>query len=119
MTSRRRIKFTKHPQRRILRHLFTRFPRQYQILRHFALRNINGRPTTSLPYPFFASGPSHEALLLNLPVPVCSCWHSMMAFDAALFLLPSNFRFSGMSDSLAEWHVVGSESCLIHYNAPG
>ena len=41
-----------------------------------------------------------------------------MAFDAAPFLPPSNLRFRGVSDSLAEWHVEGSERCLIHYDNP-
>ncbi|PUU82958.1 mannosyltransferase 1 [Tuber borchii] len=76
------------------------------LLRHFAFRDSNKRPATNLPYPFFSSGPSPEALLLNLPVPVRSCWHGMVTFDAALFLPPSNFRFRG------------SECCLIHYDNP-
>jgi len=42
----------------------------------------------------------------------------MVAFDAAPFLPPSNLRFRGVSDSLAEWHVEGSECCLIHYDNP-
>ena len=84
----------------------------------FALRDINGRPAASLSYPFFASGPSRDALLLNLPVPVRSCWNGMVAFDAAPFLPPSNLRFRGVSDTLAGWHVEGSECCLIHYDNP-
>ncbi|KAG0639900.1 cryptococcal mannosyltransferase 1-domain-containing protein [Tuber brumale] len=84
----------------------------------FALRDINGRPAASLSYPFFASGPSRNALLANLPVPVRSCWNGMVAFDAAPFLLPSNLRFRGVPDSLAKWHVEGSECCLIHYDNP-
>ncbi|KAG0135435.1 cryptococcal mannosyltransferase 1-domain-containing protein [Tuber indicum] len=84
----------------------------------FALRDINGRPAASLSYPFFASGPSRDALLANLPVPVRSCWNGMVAFDAAPFLPPSNLRFRGVSDSLAKWHVEGSECCLVHYDNP-
>ncbi|CAZ83492.1 unnamed protein product [Tuber melanosporum] len=84
----------------------------------FALRDINGRPAASLSYPFFASGPSRDALLANLPVPVRSCWNGMVAFDAAPFLPPSNLRFRGVPDSLAKWHVEGSECCLVHYDNP-
>ena len=106
MTGRRRIKSTEHSQWRVLRRLFARLLRQHQFLRHFALHDINGRPAASSSYPFSTSGPSRNALLLNLSVPVCSCWNGMVAFNAALSLPPSNPHFCGLSDSLAEWHVA-------------
>ena len=42
----------------------------------------------------------------------------MVALDTAPFLQPSTLHFRGVSDSLAEWHVEGSECCLIHYDNP-
>ena len=83
----------------------------------FSFRDINGHPATSLSYQFFASG-SRDSLLLNRPVPLRSCWNVMVAFDVAPFLPPSNLRFRGVSDSLGEWNVEGSECCLIHYDNP-
>ena len=65
--------------------------------------------------------PPRNTVPLNRPVSVRSYWKGMVAFVAAPFLPPSNLRFRGASDTLGEWHVEGSECCLIHYHniAPG
>lgn len=48
------------------------------------------------------------------PVPVRSCWNGIVAFDAAPFYQSPGLRFRGVSDSLAKYHLEGSECCLIH-----
>jgi hypothetical protein len=82
----------------------------------FALRDASGRPAASLSYPFFAAGPSRDALLRRDPVPVRSCWNGMVSFDAEPFLPPRSLRFRGVTDTLAGYHLEGSECCLIHYD---
>ena len=37
---------------------------------------------------------------------------------ATPFLPPTNLRFRGISDSLAQYHLEGSECCLIHADNP-
>lgn len=65
-------------------------------------------------WPYFLSSTSREALKKNLPVPVKSCWNGAVAFKAEPFYAPSPLRFRGVADSLAKYHLEGSECCLIH-----
>jgi hypothetical protein len=37
---------------------------------------------------------------------------------ATIFLPPTNLRFRGISDSLATYHLEGSECCLVHADNP-
>ena len=65
-------------------------------------------------WPYFRSAASRNAMLAGLPVPVTSCWNGIIAFDAAPFYEPHPLQFRGISDSLAAYHLEGSECCLIH-----
>ena len=40
----------------------------------------------------------------------------MVAFEAEPFLPPRSLRFRGVTDTLAGYHLEGSECCLIHYD---
>ena len=68
-------------------------------------------------------------------VPVASCWNGMgiaalilqndgytnvsvVAMSASPFLASPPLRFRGIPDSLAEYHLEGSECCLIHRDNP-
>ncbi|KAH6670486.1 glycosyltransferase family 69 protein [Halenospora varia] len=102
----------------------------------FALRDSNGLKTATGTYPYFISPTSLNALLKLQPVPVQSCWNGIIAFDASPFypttiskprisdgkaqdteILPP-LKFRGVSDSLAQEHIEGSECCLIHADNP-
>ncbi|ESZ94378.1 hypothetical protein SBOR_5242 [Sclerotinia borealis F-4128] len=95
----------------------------------FALRDSLGRKTASLSWPYFYASQSLDALKKNEPVPVKSCWNGMVVFDAGAWY-PRNseedggknkfegLKFRGVSDSLAKYHVEGSECCLIHADNP-
>lgn len=52
------------------------------------------------------------------PVPVSSCWNGMVVMPVEPFLVEKPLRFRGISDSLANYHVEGSECCLIHADNP-
>jgi hypothetical protein len=52
--------------------------------------------------------------MANEPVPVRSCWNGAVALKAEPFYDPTPLRFRGISDSLAKYHLEGSECCLIH-----
>lgn len=47
-------------------------------------------------------------------MPVQSCWNGIVAFQASPFYGPSPLKFRGIEDSLAAYHLEGSECCLIH-----
>ena len=53
-------------------------------------------------------------MLRGQPVPVTSCWNGIIAFDAAPFYDAHPLQFRGISDSLAAYHLEGSECCLVH-----
>lgn len=85
----------------------------------FALRDSEGREQISRSWPFFRSTHSRQALRASQPVPVTSCWNGIVAMDAAPFYThESPLGFRGIPDSLAEYHLEGSECCLIHTDNP-
>ncbi|KAH7354719.1 cryptococcal mannosyltransferase 1-domain-containing protein [Rhexocercosporidium sp. MPI-PUGE-AT-0058] len=84
----------------------------------FALRDSSGFKTASQRYPYFFSSQSRESLYRNLPIPVASCWNGLIALDAKPFYASPPLKFRGISDSLANEHLEGSECCLIHADNP-
>jgi hypothetical protein len=48
------------------------------------------------------------------PIPLQSCWNGLVSFSAASFYTYPQLKFRGISDSLANKHLEGSECCLIH-----
>ncbi|KAF4983261.1 hypothetical protein FZEAL_1299 [Fusarium zealandicum] len=85
----------------------------------FALRDIDGQAHTMLSWPYFKSSVSRNALVNHIDaVPVTSCWNGIVAMPAEPFISSSKLRFRGVSDSLAEEHLEGSECCLIHADNP-
>ena len=84
----------------------------------FALRDNNGHEAASSTFPYFRSEASRDAILRGHPVPVQSCWNGMIAFDAEPFISVDSLKFRGVRDSLATFHLEGSECCLVHYDNP-
>ena len=84
----------------------------------FALRDRDGHEAVTPTFPYFRSKASREALLAGQPVPVQSCWNGIVAFNAAPFSEPEGLKFRAISDSLAAYHLEGSECCLIHADNP-
>ncbi|EME47791.1 glycosyltransferase family 69 protein [Dothistroma septosporum NZE10] len=85
----------------------------------FALRDSQGHEQVSQSWPFFRSARSRRALKASKPVPMTSCWNGIVAMDAAPFYKrDSPLDFRGIPDSLAEYHLEGSECCLIHTDNP-
>ncbi|KAL8996568.1 MAG: hypothetical protein Q9169_003963 [Polycauliona sp. 2 TL-2023] len=85
----------------------------------FATRDSDGNIIGSHLYPYFSSTVSRKAIISGHDVPVQSCWNGIIAFDASPFQRQSNpLRFRGIPDSLAQYHLEGSECCLIHYDNP-
>jgi hypothetical protein len=80
----------------------------------FALRDDMGLKTISQYWPWFQSPTSRAAAEKNAPVRVMSCWNGIVAFDSAPFYADSPLQFRGIDDSLADYHLEGSECCLIH-----
>ncbi|GAP85926.1 putative polysaccharide export protein [Rosellinia necatrix] len=86
-------------------------PRYYDT---FALRDDMGLKTISQYWPWFQSPTSRAAAEINAPVRVMSCWNGVVVFDSAPFYASSPLLFRGIEDSLADFHLEGSECCLIH-----
>ncbi|KAJ6097645.1 hypothetical protein N7499_002019 [Penicillium canescens] len=84
----------------------------------FALRDIKGHEAVMQTWPFFRTAESRHAMKSLSPVPVASCWNGMVAMPASPFLAKSPLRFRGIPDSLADYHLEGSECCLIHADNP-
>ncbi|PGH01431.1 hypothetical protein GX51_05238 [Blastomyces parvus] len=85
----------------------------------FALRDWEGSAAFSQRYPYFSARRSRNALLAGKPIPVQSCWNGIAIFDASPFQTHSSpLRFRAIPDSLAKYHLEGSECCLIHYDNP-
>jgi len=80
----------------------------------FALRDSLGMKALPQTWPYFLSSESRHALMANQPVPVQSCWNGAVAFKAEPFYASPPLRFRGVSDSLAKYHLEGSECCFIH-----
>ncbi|KAL8670807.1 MAG: hypothetical protein Q9168_004668 [Polycauliona sp. 1 TL-2023] len=94
---------------------FSKPPHYYDT---FALRDANGDEAVMSTYPYFRSSASRNALISGQPVPVQSCWNGIVAFDAATFYHTPALRFRGIPDSLAQFHLEGSECCLVHADNP-
>ncbi|KAI1818486.1 glycosyltransferase family 69 protein [Poronia punctata] len=86
-------------------------PRYYDT---FALRDDLGLKTISQYWPWFQSPSSRATAEENAPVRVKSCWNGIVAFDSAPFYASPPLQFRGIEDSLADYHLEGSECCLIH-----
>ncbi|KAK4226566.1 cryptococcal mannosyltransferase 1-domain-containing protein [Podospora fimiseda] len=85
----------------------------------FALRDSSGHEHATQTWPYFRSSRSRKALLSHSPaVPVSSCWNGIVAMPASSFLGISGLKFRGVSDTLATYHLEGSECCLIHADNP-
>lgn len=104
----------------------------------FALRDSEGHDALMQSWPYFRSRESRDALKASEPVPVTSCWNGIgmcsvhllmfdrltltmytVAMDAAPFYASANpLRFRGTPDSLSNFHLEGSECCLIHTDNP-
>ncbi|CAD0090632.1 unnamed protein product [Aureobasidium mustum] len=84
----------------------------------FALRDIEGHEAVTTEWPYFRSRESREALKYGKPTPVTSCWNGIVAMNAKPFYQTPQLTFRGVPDSLAKFHVEGSECCLIHTDNP-
>ncbi|KAJ6185974.1 hypothetical protein N7519_007275 [Penicillium mononematosum] len=94
---------------------FSKPPHYYDT---FALRDSKGHESIMQTWPYFGSAESRHAMKKMSPVPVASCWNGMVAMPASPFIASSPLRFRGIPDSLAEYHLEGSECCLIHTDNP-
>ncbi|CAK7235198.1 hypothetical protein SEUCBS140593_009202 [Sporothrix eucalyptigena] len=98
----------------------------------FALRDADGDKAVSPHWPWFRSADARADVRASRPVRVQSCWNGMVVFDAQPFYdttpageagsegthTPQPLLFRGVDDSLAEYHLEGSECCLIHADNP-
>ncbi|KAG5988486.1 hypothetical protein E4U43_004732 [Claviceps pusilla] len=86
----------------------------------FALRDIEGHEHVMQTWPYFKASTSRNALVRNMnAVPVTSCWNGMVIMPAEPFVSSTTrLRFRGVPDSLARYHLEGSECCLIHADNP-
>ncbi|KAJ5165044.1 Mannosyltransferase 1 CMT1 [Penicillium coprophilum] len=84
----------------------------------FALRDSNGHEPIMQTWPYFTSAASRQGMRDMSAVPVASCWNGMVAMPASPFIAKSPLRFRGIPDSLASYHLEGSECCLIHIDNP-
>ncbi|CAI7581946.1 unnamed protein product [Penicillium viridicatum] len=94
---------------------FSKPPNYYDT---FALRDSKGHEPIMQTWPYFSSAASRHAMKNMSPVPVTSCWNGIVAMSASPFIASSPLRFRGIPDSLARYHLEGSECCLIHTDNP-
>lgn len=94
---------------------FARPPDYYDT---FALRDSEGYEAVTSTFPYFRSKTSRNAMRKGEPVPVQSCWNGIVAFDADPFTGIDALSFRGIEDSLATYHLEGSECCLVHADNP-
>ncbi|KGO45685.1 Mannosyltransferase 1, CMT1 [Penicillium expansum] len=94
---------------------FSKPPNHYDT---FALRDSKGHEPIMQTWPYFSSAASRDAIKNMSPVPVASCWNGMVAMPASPFIASEPLRFRGIPDSLAKYHLEGSECCLIHIDNP-
>lgn len=116
---------------------FKEYPLYYDT---FALRDADGDKAVSPRWPWFRSSEARADVRAGRPVRVQSCWNGMVVFDAEPFYdttagattdtnahahpntgdthIPTPLLFRGVEDSLAEFHLEGSECCLIHADNP-
>ncbi|KAK1752194.1 cryptococcal mannosyltransferase 1-domain-containing protein [Echria macrotheca] len=84
----------------------------------FALRDSKGHEHATQTWPYFRSSESRVAMFNGRPVPVSSCWNGIVAMPTSAFTGLKGLKFRGIDDTLAEYHVEGSECCLIHADNP-
>ncbi|OKL58986.1 hypothetical protein UA08_05765 [Talaromyces atroroseus] len=85
----------------------------------FALRDVEGHEVMMQTWPYFRASQSRQALEHGEATPVRSCWNSMVIMDSAPFYDTAHpLRFRGIPDSLAKYHLEGSECCIIHADNP-
>ena len=84
----------------------------------FALRDSDGDEAVTSTFPYFRSKVSRDAVIRDIPVPVQSCWNGIVAFDAEPWTGIDKLEFRGVPDSLASYHLEGSECCLVHADNP-
>ncbi|CEJ93468.1 hypothetical protein VHEMI09054 [[Torrubiella] hemipterigena] len=85
----------------------------------FALRDSKGQSHIMPTWPYFKSRGSRNALMhYEDAVSVASCWNGIVVMKAKPFTSSVKLRFRGVPDSLAKYHVEGSECCLIHADNP-
>ncbi|KAF2030340.1 hypothetical protein EK21DRAFT_100554 [Setomelanomma holmii] len=84
----------------------------------FALRDTSGHEAIMQTWPYFRSSVSRHAVERGRPVPVTSCWNGMVAMPIQPFIAKPPLRFRGLPDSLAQFHIEGSECCIIHSDNP-
>lgn len=84
----------------------------------FALRDSRGHEAIMQTWPYFRSYSSRNAIEHFRPAPVASCWNGMVAMPTDPFVGQNPLRFRGISDDLGEYHLEGSECCLIHADNP-
>ncbi|CAK7265171.1 hypothetical protein SEPCBS119000_001376 [Sporothrix epigloea] len=112
---------------------FKAYPLYYDT---FALRDADGDKAVSPHWPWFRSAEARADVRAGRPVRVQSCWNGMVVFHAQPFYdtrtgtefesesslagghTPQPLLFRGVDDSLAEFHLEGSECCLIHADNP-
>lgn len=94
-----------------------KMPHQYYDT--FALRDFQGSKALPISWPYFTYNPSRERLIALDPVPVKSCWNGIVALKSAPFYANPPLKFRGVPDSLAMYHLEGSECCLIHADNNG
>ncbi|KAL4805469.1 cryptococcal mannosyltransferase 1-domain-containing protein [Aspergillus unguis] len=80
----------------------------------FALRDADGYEHVMQKWPFFRSSRSRDAMKYMLPVPVRSCWGSMVFTGTEAIYSSRPISFRGVPDGLAAKHVVASDTCLVH-----
>ncbi|CCC07109.1 hypothetical protein SMACR_01133 [Sordaria macrospora] len=84
----------------------------------FALRDSGGHEYATQTWPYFRSANSRKAMLRGAPVPVSSCWNGIVAMHPSVFTGVKGLKFRGIDDTLAAYHLEGSECCLIHADNP-
>ncbi|PFH59366.1 hypothetical protein XA68_12474 [Ophiocordyceps unilateralis] len=85
----------------------------------FALRDAEGNGHVMQTWPYLGARLSRNALVNHLDaVPVASCWNGIVVMPAEPFVSSTKLRFRGIPDSLAAYHLEGSECCLIHADNP-
>ncbi|KAK2589812.1 hypothetical protein QQS21_012515 [Conoideocrella luteorostrata] len=95
---------------------FSKPPQYYDT---FALRDIEGHAHVMQTWPYFKARSSRNAIVNNMDaVPVTSCWNGIVVMPAEPFVSSTKLRFRGVPDSLATYHLEGSECCLIHADNP-
>ncbi|RDA85758.1 hypothetical protein CP532_4562, partial [Ophiocordyceps camponoti-leonardi (nom. inval.)] len=95
---------------------FSKPPHYYDT---FALRDAEGNGHVMQTWPYLGARLSRNAMVNHIDaVPVTSCWNGIVAMPTEPFVSSTRLRFRGIPDSLAAYHLEGSECCLIHADNP-